>query len=74
MKDAIRRLRASAAWPRASQALACEQGQAMTEYGLISFFLILGGGVSLLVFIPNAIAAYKIYINSFYVILGMPFP
>jgi len=51
-----------------------DDGQAMTEYAITSFALIAGAGVSLLVFLPNTIAAYKIYINGFYIILGLPFP
>ncbi|MGC4120989.1 MAG: hypothetical protein QM765_41715 [Myxococcales bacterium] len=46
----------------------------MTEYAITSFALIAGAGVSLLVFLPNAIAAYKTYILGFYIILGLPFP
>ncbi len=57
-------------WRRARR----EEGQGAAEYALTSFWLIVGTGGALLVFLPNAIASYKIYIMSFYVILGLPFP
>jgi hypothetical protein len=51
-----------------------EAGQSATEYAIFTSALVAGSGVSLLVFMPNAIASYKLYILSFYVILGLPFP
>jgi hypothetical protein len=57
-------------WRRAKQ----EDGQSAAEYAMTSFALIVGTGVSLLVFLPNAIASFKVYILGFYVILGLPFP
>lgn len=57
-------------WRRSRQ----EEGQSATEYAVTSFALIVGSTVSLLVFLPNAIASYKVYILSFYVVLGLPFP
>ncbi len=57
-------------WLRARQ----EEGQSATEYAVTSFALIVGSTVSLLVFLPNAIASYKVYILGFYIILGLPFP
>ena len=62
---------------RASQLLtrlAAEDGQEMTEYAITTFALLIGSTVSLLVFLPNAIAAYKIYILGFYMVLGLPIP
>ena len=56
------------------QGLRDESGQEMTEYALVTSSLLLGTGVSLLVFIPNALSAYKIYINGFYMVLGLPIP
>jgi hypothetical protein len=51
-----------------------ESGQEVTEYSLITFALLSGTGVSLLVFLPNAINMYKIYIGGFYMLLGLPIP
>jgi hypothetical protein len=66
--------RTRALWRKLCGVLAGEAGQGMTEYALTSFFLIVGTSASLLVFLPNTIALYKAYIESYYVILGMPFP
>jgi len=54
--------------------LAAEDGQEMTEYAITTFALLIGSTVSLLVFLPNTIAAYKIYILGFYMVLGLPIP
>ncbi|MFN7132769.1 MAG: hypothetical protein ACK4N5_11860 [Myxococcales bacterium] len=51
-----------------------ESGQAMAEYSMISFYLILGTGGCLFVWIPSMLNAYQVYIQGFYLVLGLPVP
>jgi hypothetical protein len=51
-----------------------ESGQEVTEYSVVTFALLSGTGVSLLLFLPNAINAYRIYVGGFYMLLGLPIP
>jgi hypothetical protein len=56
------------------RALGSEDGQGMTEYALVTTGLLVGAGVSLFFFIPQAIQGYRTYILGFYLVLGLPFP
>ncbi len=54
-----------------------ESGQDMTEYALISFWMLGSLGLTQTFFphfLPDAINSYRVYVLSFYVILGLPLP
>ena len=51
-----------------------EEGQAATEYAITTGMMVLGTGTGLLLFLPAAFAGYEAYINSFYLMIGLPFP
>ncbi len=51
-----------------------EDGQAATEYSLLSFYIILGGGGAIFAWMPAMLNAYTIYIHGFYTVLGLPVP
>ena len=48
-----------------------ERGQNMTEVALLTSVLLIGIG-GLMVFAPDALQAFTIYIQGFYLILGLP--
>lgn len=52
--------------------LAEESGQSVTEVAILAFALLGPGGFFLLKFAPEAIAAATIYLNGFYLVLGLP--
>jgi len=47
------------------------RGQAMMEFVTLTTALLLGVG-SILVFAPDMLAAFTLYVRGFYVILGYP--
>lgn len=47
------------------------RGQAMTEFITLTFFM-LGMGTTLVMFAPDALGAITIYVNGFYLVLGLP--
>ncbi len=47
------------------------RGQAMVEYVTLTSALLLGG-VGLMAFAPDSVQALTIYIQGFYLILGLP--
>ena len=50
-------------------------GQAMVEYSTITFFMLVGGGGTLLTtFLPKFLDAMNAYLDSVYYIINQPFP
>ena len=47
------------------------RGQAMTEFAALTVALLLGTA-SIVTFAPDSLAAITIYINGFYLVLGLP--
>ncbi|MBI5545451.1 MAG: hypothetical protein HY901_16315 [Deltaproteobacteria bacterium] len=55
--------------------LVVESGQAMTETASLYFFILVGvtsGGYVLTRFAPDVVSAVSVYVNSFYLVLGLP--
>jgi len=50
------------------------QGQALIEYSLITFFLLLTTGTLAFVGLPRLLEVYQEYISSFFFVLNAPFP
>jgi hypothetical protein len=50
------------------------RGQSMVEYALIVSFIVIGGTVFGVIFLPSMIRAYDIYYKSFYAVLNLPVP
>lgn len=51
-----------------------QRGQAMIEYSAITYFLVLAGGVSILVIIPQLMNALNIYLGGIYFMLNLALP
>lgn len=51
-----------------------ESGQAMVEYSLFTFFVVIAVGTGILGFLPAAFRAYETYVKGYYVVLNLPVP
>jgi hypothetical protein len=51
-----------------------ESGQAMAEYSLFTFFMLVGVVMGVGGFLPASFAAYRAYIDGFWLVLGLPIP
>ena len=50
------------------------RGQALLEYTLISFVILVGFGGVFFAFLPEMLDAYQVYIDSFHFVLNLPIP
>ncbi|MBI5527077.1 MAG: hypothetical protein HY897_12150 [Deltaproteobacteria bacterium] len=66
--------RASCLAPRTSRLAAGERGQAMAEYAIISFALLVSSITLGHFFLPVLMDAYQFYFDQFYFMLNLPIP
>ena len=50
------------------------RGQALIEYAIITFFVLMAAGGVAFAFLPQMINAYQVYFDSFYFVLNLPIP
>jgi len=54
-----------------------EQGQAATEYAVMSAYLLVGGLLAspfIMRFMPEMLNAFQIYVDGFYFVFSLPIP